>query len=106
MTPPGWKCPRRIGFLFPHACPRLTPEGCPDCQGGEIADPYIRRTDRYYYRSYDYYDDSLTGYALAEIGDALDPRFTEADGESLVTQQDDAGGGDDGGGYEDDTSAS
>jgi hypothetical protein len=81
---PGWKCPKRIGFLFPHPCNRLTPEGCPDCQNGQIADPYIRRTDRYYYTNYDYYDDSLTGYALGAIAE----HFTEADGESLVMPQD------------------
>jgi hypothetical protein len=99
MTPPpsGWKCPKRIGFLFPHACTRLTPEGCPDCQNGQVADPYIRRTDRYYYNNYDYYDDSLTGLALVEIGDHLDARFTEADGESLITPDDT---------YENDMSAS
>ena len=89
MTPPGWKCPKRIGFLFPHPCTRLTPEGCPDCQGGQIADPYIRRTDRYYYSSYDSYDDSLTGYALGSLSEHLHHhRFTEADGESLVEPQD------------------
>jgi hypothetical protein len=88
MTPPGWKCPKRIGFLFPHACTRLTPEGCQDCQNGQIADPYIRRTDRYYYNNYDYYNDSLTGYALGSLIDNLDPRFTEADGASLITPQD------------------
>jgi hypothetical protein len=93
MTPPGWKCPKRIGFLFPHACTRLTPEGCQDCQNGQIADPYVRRTDRYSYSDYDYYDDSNTGYVLGAIGleaigDRYDHRFTEADGESLVTPDD------------------
>jgi len=85
---PGWKCPKRIGFLFPHPCNRLTPEGCPDCQNGEVADPYVRRTDRYYYTSYDYYDDSLTGYALESLAGDMDTRFSEADGESLVTPDD------------------
>jgi hypothetical protein len=75
----------------------LTPEGCPDCQGGQVSDPYARRT-RYSYSSYDYYDDSMTGYALAEIGQHIERRdFTEADGESLVTPQD---------AFEDDASAS
>jgi hypothetical protein len=97
MTPPGWKCPKRIGFLFPHPCTRLTPEGCQDCQNGQIADPYIRRTDRYYYSNYDYYDDSLTGYALGSLAGHFDSRFTEADGESLMTPQD---------AFEDDLSAS
>jgi hypothetical protein len=92
MTPPGWKCPKRIGFLFPHPCTRLTPEGCQDCQNGQIADPYIRRSDRYYYSNYDYYDDSLTGYALESLAEDLahtGHHFTEVDGESLVTPQDD-----------------
>jgi hypothetical protein len=96
MTPPGWKCPKRIGFLFPHPCTRLTPEGCQDCQNGQIADPYIRRTDRYYYSNYDYYDDSLTGYALEALA-GHHSHFTEADGESMVSPQDT---------YEDDLSGS
>jgi hypothetical protein len=75
----------------------LTPEGCPDCQNGQVDDPYVRR-QRYYYSDYEYYDDSLTGFALAEIGEHLDPRFTEADGESLVVPDDEA--------YESDMSAS
>jgi len=87
--PPGWKCPRRIGFLFPHACHRLTPEGCPDCQNGQMADPYIQRRDRYYYSSYDSYDDSLINIASIELSpessQTADVAFTEADGESLVT---------------------
>ena len=99
MTP-GWKCPKRIGFLFPHPCTRLTPEGCPDCQNGQIADPYIRQP-RYFYSSYDEYDDSLTGFV---IGSAFEhhehggpQEFTEADGESMVVPDDT---------YEDDLSAS
>jgi hypothetical protein len=87
---PGWKCPKRIGYLFPHPCTRLTPEGCQDCQGGQVADPYIQRPNRYYYNDYDYYDDSLfEGFALESIGEHLGHReFTEADGESLVTPDD------------------
>ena len=93
MTP-GWKCPRRVGFLFPHACHRPSPEGCPDCQNGEIDDPYIHRTDRYYYEDYDTYEPSLTGYAMGSMMHDRshfieDPQFTEADGESLVTPDDD-----------------
>lgn len=84
-VPPGWKCPKRIGFLFPHACTRLTPEGCPDCQGGEVRDPYLGRS-RYGYTDYDYYDDSMTGFAIGSLMEHRD--FTEADGESLVTPQD------------------
>jgi hypothetical protein len=88
-VPPGWKCPRRVGFLFPHACQRTTPEGCPDCQNGQIEDPYVGQ-NRYFYSSYDYYgDDYFVG-----IGPVFDPvpigssagalDFTEADGADLV----------------------
>jgi len=66
MTPNPWFCPRRVGFLFPHACDRLSPIGCPDCQNGQIVDPYAQR-DRYGYDDYD--------------------NFTEADGEQLVRPQ-------------------
>ena len=96
MTPPGWKCPKRIGFLFPHPCTRLTPEGCPDCQNGQIADPYVRQP-RYYYTDYDTYDDSLTFWALESLGEHMTHHFTEADGESMVTPDET---------YEDDLSAS
>ena len=89
MTP-GWKCDKRIGYLFPHPCNRLTPVGCPDCQNGQVTDPYIRRTDRYYYSSgYDSYDDSLTGYALGSMAERFrEHEFTEADGESMVMPDD------------------
>ena len=89
MTPPGWKCEKRIGYIFPHACTRLTPEGCQDCSNGQITDPYVRRP-RVYYESYDYYDDSLFDLSLAEVAGTFNPRFTEADGESLVTPDDNA----------------
>jgi hypothetical protein len=88
-----------VGFLFPHPCTRTTSVGCPDCQNGQIDDPYRRRA-RYYYTDYDSYDDSLTGYAIGAVADRLDPGFTEADGESLVTPDDGPGG------FEDDLSAS
>ena len=66
MIPPDWKCPRRVGFLFPHPCERTTPVGCPDCQNAQLADPYGQRVDRYGYTDYDAYDDStISGYALA-----------------------------------------
>jgi hypothetical protein len=96
MTP-GWKCPRRTGFLFPHPCQRLTPEGCPDCQNGQVSDPYRARPRYYYTDSYDDYDYALTGIALSELAEHADPRFTEADGESLVMPDDT---------YENDMSAS
>ena len=83
MNPTGWICPRRVGFLFPHACDRLSPIGCPDCQNGQIADPYAQRTDRYGYTDYDRYDDGSD--------------FTEADGEHLIKRR---------AAFEDDMSAS
>jgi hypothetical protein len=91
---PEWKCPRRVGFLFPHPCARLTPEGCPDCQNGQIADPYSQRTDRFYYTDYDSYED--IGLLFGAVAD----QFTEADGESLVAPDDS------GVTFEDDLSAS
>lgn len=90
MMPPLWKCPRRVGFLFPHPCTRTTSVGCPDCQNGQIDDPY-RRFNRYGYEGYDDYDFDL----IPELSAA---EFTEADGESLVTPDDE--------GFEDDLSAS
>lgn len=71
--------------------------GCQDCQNGQIADPYIRRTDRYYYNDYDSYDDSFLDLAFEAVADRHDVDFTEADGESLVNPQDS---------FEDDLSAS
>ena len=67
MNPADWMCPLKVGYLFPHACERLTPIGCPDCQGGQVADPYGQRHDRYGYDDNDYSTD-----------------FTEADGATLV----------------------
>jgi len=78
---PGWKCGRRVGFLFPHPCDRITPEGCPDCKNGQIADPYRTRLDRGLYVDYDDYDPSyVDSVAGAEAG----IQFTQADGEKLV----------------------
>ena len=76
MIPEGWKCPRRTGFLFPHECDRLTPIGCPDCNGGQVNDPFHDRTDRYGYGGYDDY--GRAGIA----GSQMD--FTEADGQNLI----------------------
>ena len=83
MTPTGLGglCPRRIGFLFPHPCDRLTPIGCPHCQGGELDDPYRSRTDRDVYDDYDTYDDDAS-YLGASAGASMD--FNEGDGENLV----------------------
>ncbi|HLJ45672.1 MAG TPA: hypothetical protein VKU01_06680 [Bryobacteraceae bacterium] len=80
MIPPDWKCPLRVGFLFPHPCDRMTPIGCPDCQNGQITDPY-RQRDRGSYGDYDDYDDSV--YETFGIAGAASD-FTEADGEALV----------------------
>jgi hypothetical protein len=80
MTPPGWKCTRRIGFLFPHPCDRTTPVGCPNCDNGQIDDPYSRRLDRGEYTGYDNYDGVLLAGAV--VSQTMD--FTEADGENLV----------------------
>jgi hypothetical protein len=94
--------------LFPHQCERQTPVGCPDCNNGQISDPYASRTDRRGYTD-DYdsdgfsWDDSGTGVAAAAFGggDAggggASMDFTEADGASLVNADE---------GFEDDLSAS
>lgn len=81
MIPPGWRCAKRIGFLFPHPCERATPEGCPHCDGGRIADPYRSRTDRYGYSDFDSDDDWDSSGGLT-AGSAMN--FTEADGSALV----------------------
>jgi hypothetical protein len=94
--PPLWKCPRRVGFLFPHPCTRTTSVGCPDCQNGQIDDPYRGRSRYYYGNDYDDYGESLTEFAAG----AENINFTEADGESLVTPDDGSGG------FEDDLTAS
>jgi hypothetical protein len=82
VNPSGWKCPRRVGFLFPHECDRLTPDGCPDCNGGQLSDPFAQRTDRYGYTDYDNY----RGVGPAGLAHHPDD-FTEADGESLVRRR-------------------
>jgi hypothetical protein len=79
MNPSGWTCPRRVGFLFPHACDRLSPVGCPDCQDGQVNDPFVR-TNRYGYTDYDDYH-NVRGFG----GSQQD--FTEADGETLVRRR-------------------
>jgi hypothetical protein len=102
MIPPGWGCPRRIGFLFPHPCGRISPLGCPDCENGQIADPYASHPDRGSYQSTytDYADVGLEEDAVAAMhvfSDSDDSDFTEADGESLIRPADS---------FEDDFSAS
>jgi len=78
---PGWKCERRVGFLFPHPCDRMTPEGCPDCRNGQIEDPYRSRLDRGNYIDYDDYDPA---YVSRLAGTEAGMRFTQSDGEKLV----------------------
>ena len=81
MNPTDWKCPRSIGFLFPHECDRLSPVGCPDCNNGQVGDPFRQRTDRYGYDDYnDYSGVGMAGFALG----SAQHNFTEADGEALV----------------------
>ena len=91
-VPPGWKCMRRVGFLFPHICLKTTPVGCPDCQNGQIGDPYAMRQDRYGYSRFDYYADDyfldwIPVYEPAPPPVPVD--FTEADGTDLVTPGED-----------------
>jgi hypothetical protein len=96
---PGWQCPRRIGFLFPHPCDRISPVGCPDCENGQITDPYASHPDRGEYQRYDDYSD--VGLEAADELGAMhlldDSDFTEADGENLMRPGDS---------FEDDFSAS
>lgn len=106
MIPGGWRCPKRIGFLFPHPCERLSPVGCPDCDGGRVDDPYGSRDRRGYSDDdFDTYTPDQTGAVSGSpafgggdsggAGASVD--FTEADGASLVNADD---------GFEDDLSAS
>jgi hypothetical protein len=73
--------------------------GCPDCQNGQIDDPYRMRSDRYGYSRYDYYDDDyFLGYTIysssgaadtpGDVTDASSMDFTEADGAELVQPDD------------------
>jgi hypothetical protein len=82
MSPSGWKCPRRVGFLFPHECDRITPEGCLECENGQVNDPFAQRTDRYGYSDYDDYQGVETAGLVRNPND-----FTEADGEKLVRRR-------------------
>ncbi len=109
MNPSLWKCPKRVGFLFPHPCERLTPIGCPDCQNGAVTDPYRDRDDRHGYSGRDFDSYSSTETKGIEISDqpvfgggdsgggGASMDFTEADGDSLTDADRD---------FEDDLSAS
>lgn len=74
---------------------------CPDCQNGQIEDPYAMRRDRYGYSRYDYYaDDYFFWFDPFYIGStqplefeagtpsAASTDFTEADGADLVNPGD------------------
>jgi hypothetical protein len=81
----NWMCPRRIGFLFPHACDRISPVGCPYCDNGQVEDPYAQRNDRGAYTE-DYERDSSDASMVgAGSHEAMD--FTEADGETLLRRR-------------------
>lgn len=94
MTPPPpFKCTRRVGFLFPHDCQRITPVGCPDCQNGVVEDPYLTCGNRYGYDDYDDYDNTYfiaSAYPMMAGGAPYDTsmEFTEADGADLVKPDD------------------
>lgn len=113
MIPGPWRCPKRVGFLFPRPCVRPTPIGCPDCNNGTIDDPFRRRSRSGYSDNdnFDSYDSDETdgwdtsdngaqgaAFAGGESGGAgASMDFTEADGESLSSPDN---------GFEDDLSAS
>jgi uncharacterized membrane protein YgcG len=104
---PVWRCSKQVGFLFPHRCERISPVNCPDCQNGQVNDPYRTRTDRYGYdNDFDSYGAAeTTGAAVGAFafgggdsgGGGASADFTEADGETLIK---------DDGGFEDDLSGS
>jgi hypothetical protein len=117
----GWRCAKRVGFLFPHPCERLAPDGCPDCSNGSIADPWASRTDRRGYTDdyvvfNDFSSDSSGGASVAPTfgggdsggggatsdfssPDVTPADFSEADGAELTNSNSDAS-------FEDDSSAS
>jgi hypothetical protein len=63
----------------------MSPIGCPECQNGQVEDPYAQRTDREGYDNYGDYDSAdWPGAAVAEGAPSEPLDFTEADGENLV----------------------
>jgi hypothetical protein len=108
MIPGGWRCNKRVGFLFPHLCERSSPEGCPDCDNGRVMDPYRSRTDRLSY-STDYDTDAFSFSELHSAshvpafgggdsgGGGASMDFSEADGATLENSDE---------AFEDDSSAS
>ena len=85
MNPTGWRCPKRIGFLFPHPCERLSPIDCPDCNNGSIDDPFRRRSRSGYSDDYDDYDSSATsGWTSAGAAASATPALVEATPEEVA----------------------
>ena len=86
----------------------MTPEGCPDCSNGSIADPWASRRDRRGYTD-DYYFDDVSSDQPTIVSEALvfgggdsggggaSMDFSEADGAELTNS---------GEAFEDDLSAS
>jgi hypothetical protein len=107
MIPGVWKCPKRVGFLFPHPCERPSSIGCPDCNDGRVDDPYRNRSDRSGYVGDDfdsYSSNETSGWSNTPVygggdsgGAGASMDFTEADGASLSNASE---------GFEDDLSAS
>ena len=75
-------CERRVGFLFPRRCGRLSPAGCSHCDNGRIPDePYFYwAEERSLYPNYGNYAARGWGHR-AYPGAEVD--FTEADAASL-----------------------
>jgi hypothetical protein len=78
---PGDGCDRRVGFLFPRRCGRLTTKGCPHCQDGQMQEePYFYYPEHAYYTNYGSYGGWDGGY-----GSTTGIDFTDADAASLAT---------------------
>jgi hypothetical protein len=77
--------------LFPHPCTRLTPVGCPDCNGGQLDDPYRSRRSDWGDddTSSDWDDDAGSTAGEADPADVNAADLTEADGETLAKTEDD-----------------
>lgn len=90
----GWRCDRKVGFLFKRMCDRTTPKGCPHCRNGQVNDdPYFYDYDLYPgygrygrgYWGYGYYRDRDRYYYNS---DTRDVDFTEADAASFEDETD------------------
>ncbi|MEL6383269.1 MAG: hypothetical protein AAFQ89_12625, partial [Cyanobacteria bacterium J06626_18] len=84
----GSGCDRRIGFLFPRRCGRLSSAGCPHCDDGRVAEePYFTYShERSLYPDYGNY--AALSWGNRGYSDA-DVDFTEADAASLELLGDD-----------------